>query len=252
MPKFFVTSDIHSFCTPLKKALDKKGFDPNNEDHWLVVCGDVFDRGDESKEVLYFLMSLERKILVKGNHEWLLEQCVNEISRGVVPGRHHFSNGTIKTICQFCGENEWIIYDPSWRDKICKTMQPILDFIHKNCVNYAEIGDYIMVHGWIPSFQHLDDFRDATDDEWEESMWWNGMEMWKNPKNRVNGKTIVCGHYHCSWGWSHIKQKRKEFPQKSKKDWEKSFEPFVEDGIIAIDSCVAHTGLINCVVLECD
>ena len=131
-------------------------------------------------------------------------------------------------------------------------MQPILDFIHKNCVNYAEIGDYIMVHGWIPSFQHLDDFRDATDDEWEESMWWNGMEMWKNPKNRVNGKTIVCGHYHCSWGWSHIKQKRKEFPQKSKKDWEKSFEPFVEDGIIAIDSCVAHTGLINCVVLECD
>ena len=106
MPKFFVTSDIHSFCTPLKKALDKKGFDPNNEDHWLVVCGDVFDRGDESKEVLYFLMSLERKILVKGNHEWLLEQCVNEISRGVVPGRHHFSNGTIKTICQFCGENE--------------------------------------------------------------------------------------------------------------------------------------------------
>ena len=40
MPKFFVTSDIHSFMNPLKRALDEKGFDPTNKDHWLVVCGD--------------------------------------------------------------------------------------------------------------------------------------------------------------------------------------------------------------------
>ena len=38
MPKFFVTSDIHSFMNPLKRALDEKGFDPTNKDHWLVVC----------------------------------------------------------------------------------------------------------------------------------------------------------------------------------------------------------------------
>ena len=75
MPKFFVTSDIHSFYTPLKKALDKVGFDPNNEEHWLIGCGDCFDRGHESEEVLHFLMSLQRKILVKGNHDILLDEC---------------------------------------------------------------------------------------------------------------------------------------------------------------------------------
>ncbi len=77
MLKLFVCSDIHSFYTPLKKALDEKRFDPNNENHWLISCGDVFDRGHESVEVLKFLMSLERKVLVKGNHDILLEELCN-------------------------------------------------------------------------------------------------------------------------------------------------------------------------------
>ena len=189
-------------------------------------------------------------IYIRGNHEDLLKQCVEEIYSYRMPGRHHFSNGTVKTICQFCGENEWIIYDPSWREKIYEIMQPILDFIDENCVDYAEIGDYIFVHGWIPSFSHLDDFRDADASDWEEARWLNGMEMWRNPKNRVDGKTIVCGHWHCSYGWSHIRQERKEFPPKNHKNWEKSFEPFINDGIIAIDACTAYSGIVNCIVLE--
>ena len=36
IPKFFVTSDIHSFYTPLKKALDEAGFDPNNKEHLTI------------------------------------------------------------------------------------------------------------------------------------------------------------------------------------------------------------------------
>lgn len=76
------------------------------------------------------------------------------------------------------------------------------------------------------------------------------MEMWRYPKCRVDGKTIVCGHWHCSWGWSHIKQDRKEFPQKNQVDWKKSFEPFIDDGIIAIDACTAYSGLCNVIVIE--
>ena len=94
MAKFFVVSDIHSFYTPLKKALDGAGFDPDNEDHWLVVCGDAFDRGRESFEVLRFLMGLERKILIRGNHDDLLEECC---LRGY-PEWHYNSNGTRRTI----------------------------------------------------------------------------------------------------------------------------------------------------------
>lgn len=36
MPKFFVISDVHSFYTPMKEALDAAGFDPDDEDHWLI------------------------------------------------------------------------------------------------------------------------------------------------------------------------------------------------------------------------
>ena len=90
----FIVSDIHSFYTPFKKALDEKGFDANSENHWLIVCGDAFDRGTESKEVLNFLLSLERKILVKGNHDLLLQEL---ISRGY-PQYHDSRNGTKQTV----------------------------------------------------------------------------------------------------------------------------------------------------------
>ena len=249
----FAVSDVHSYYKELMAALNAKGFVLDDPSHKLIVCGDLLDRGDETVQVFDFIKELHaqgRLIYVKGNHESLLEQCVNEVRMGRVPGSHHFHNGTVKTICQFCGQNEWIVYDPTWRDKICEVMQPVLDFINENCVDYAEIGDYIFVHGWIPPFYYLNDFRDADKSDWEDARWLNGMDMWRNPKNRVEGKTIVCGHWHCSYGWSHIRQERKEWPQKNRKDWLDSFEPFVDDGIAAIDACTAYTGKVNVLVIE--
>jgi hypothetical protein len=78
------------------------------------------------------------------------------------------------------------------------------------------------------------------------------MEKWKNSNNRLDGKTVIVGHWHCSYGWSHIRNERKEFPQKNRKGWEKSFEPFVDDGIIAIDACTAYSGMCNVIVIEED
>jgi serine/threonine protein phosphatase 1 len=251
--KYFVVSDVHSFFKELMDALNEKGFEIDNKEHKLVVCGDLFDRGDETVQLFEFVKELQnqdRLIYIRGNHEDLLVDCVQEIRTGRIPRNHHFHNGTVKTICMLCGQNEWIMYDTTWRDKICEVMQPVLDFIDDNCVNYAEVGDYIFVHGWIPSFSHLDDFRDGDLSDWKEARWLNGMDMWRNPANRVNGKKIVCGHWHCSWGWSHIRQERKEWPQVNRKDWQKSFEPFIDDGIVAIDACTAYSGKVNVLVIE--
>lgn len=253
MAKFFVTSDVHSFFSIFQQALLDKGFEIDNPEHKLIVCGDLFDRGDQTVELFEFVKSLgDRFTYVTGNHESLLFDCMADIYAGRIPGRHHFSNGTIKTICQFCGQSEWIMYDPTWRTKICEVMQPVLDFISDNCVDYAEVGDYVFVHGWLPCYQGLDDFRDATSEDWERARWNNGMDMWKNSKCRVEGKTVVCGHWHCSWGWSHIRQDRKEWPNKCRDDWRKSFEPFIDNGIMAIDACTAYSGLCNVVVIEED
>ena len=68
MKKHLVSSDIHSFYTPRIKELNKTGFDLNNEEHILIICGDLFDRGSESLKLYEFIKSLpkERRILIRG------------------------------------------------------------------------------------------------------------------------------------------------------------------------------------------
>ena len=79
--KYFAISDVHSFYTKMVEALKEAGFDKNNENHALVLCGDAFDRGDETVEMLNFLQSLsqDRFIYVRGNHEDLLEDAFIDV-----------------------------------------------------------------------------------------------------------------------------------------------------------------------------
>ena len=254
MAKFFVVSDIHSFYTPLKKALDNSGFDPNNEDHWLVVCGDAFDRGDESWAVLPFLMSLERKILVRGNHDDLLEECCK---RGF-PHWHDALNGTKKTIDDLGGAGYGMPFDECCYITYNKTAG-----YRSALVDYFETKNYIFVHGWIPcecygegydpnkpwhqynkTFKYKPDWRECNDVEWESARWINGIERAQDGIIEL-GKTIVCGHWHCSLGHSYdSKGEISEFGSDA------IWEPWYHEGCIAIDRCTAHTGEVNVLVLE--
>ena len=85
----------------LMVALDKNGFDKNNKDHILGICGDLLDRGNKTVELFEFAKSLQeqdRLIYVRGNHEDLLFDCMRDIKCGKLPRSHHFHNQTIKTI----------------------------------------------------------------------------------------------------------------------------------------------------------
>lgn len=256
MPKLFVVSDIHSFYTPLKKALDEKGFDPNNKDHWLIVCGDAFDRGDESEKVLHFLMSLERKILVKGNHDILLHDLCNR----KFPYSHDHSNGTTKTVFDL-GEG----IDGTPFDVCCDVTWNKTAAYRDLLVNYFETQNYIFVHSWIPThieyegttkpwYQQgktltwMEDWRDGNDVEWEDAMWGNPFFRAKDGLNKT-GKTIVFGHWHCSLG--HAIDRDFDIEEFSK---DAIWEPYYneEQGIIGVDRCTAHTGECNVLVLEDD
>lgn len=251
MPKFFITSDIHSFYTPLKKALDEKGFDPNNEDHWLVVCGDVFDRGDESEDILHFLMSLDRQILVKGNHDILLDECCMR----EYPYYHDASNGTRRTIQDLGGAG----YGRDFAECCCRTWSKLARY-RELLVNYFETQNYIFVHSWIPvnkkdkshpasrwvplaTDEYMEDWRNANDVEWEEAMWGNPFDRHFEGLNQT-GKTIVFGHWHCSTGHKMLGHCKDEF------DGDAIWEPCYADGIIGIDRCTAYTGEVNVIVLE--
>ena len=75
MKKYFAISDMHSFYEPMIKALSDKGFDIDNPDHFVIVCGDAFDRGDDTVKVFEFLKDLKAKdrlVYIMGNHEDLL------------------------------------------------------------------------------------------------------------------------------------------------------------------------------------
>ncbi len=250
MPKLFVISDTHSYYTPLKKALDEKGFDPNNKDHWLILCGDAFDRGDESEEMLHFLMSLERKVLVKGNHDLLLVECCK---RGY-PYSHDYSNGTVQTINDIGGAGEGNPFD-----KCCDLTYMKTEAYRAELVNYFETQNYIFVHSWIPTDVHfegdskpwyqqgktlawMEDWRNANEVEWEEAMWGNPFLRWKQGLNKT-GKTIVFGHWHCSTGHRMLGHCEDEFKYAI-------WEPCYADGIIGIDRCTAHTNEVNVLVLE--
>ena len=132
-----------------------------------------------------------------------------------------------------------------------------------NSVSYFHyIGDYIFVHGWIPS-RFRDGFpltaKDRITDnwmtgDWEDAVWTNGMKAWQRGE-RIMDHTIVCGHYHTSWGHTHIHHKGVEFAEVwyetgTDPDMEEHFETFKDDGIIALDGCTAYSGIMNCEVIE--
>lgn len=249
MPKLFVVSDIHSYYTPLKKALDEKGYDPSNKDHWLIVCGDAFDRGGESEEVLHFLVSLERKILVRGNHDLLLDECC---LRGF-PYSHDKSNGTTRTIQDISGKQS--AYDFA---DACEITYNKLSRYRELLVNYFETKNYIFVHSWIPfrtveptnpidwippyKEEYMKDWRNANEVEWEEAMWVNPFKFADLNFNQT-GKTIVFGHWHCSAGHKVLGNCASEFENAI-------WEPCYYNNTIGIDRCTAHTGEVNVLVLE--
>ena len=247
--KLFCVSDIHSYYTALKKALDKAGFDKNNPDHWLISCGDAFDRGYESEEVLHFLMSLERVILVKGNHDILLEDCcIREIPYG-----HDFSNGTVRTINDIGGAGEGYPFEQCCENTLNRTAAYRISL-----VNYFETENYIFVHSWIPTvnteaidtlnkhYEYREDWRSASIGDWEDAMWGNPFFKAQDGMNKT-GKTIVFGHWHCSLG--HLISSDGELSEfgdnacwdvYENKDWK----------IVGLDRCTAYTGKVNVFVIE--
>lgn len=253
----FVCSDIHSAYTPWMEALNKAGFNPHKYSHKIVVCGDLFDRMDESLQVYNFVNDMLKKdklIYVKGNHTSLLQEC---ISRGY-PERYDYSNGTEKTVIDMA-PNADNFYNA------CTVVYEKMKPLWSKTVDYFETQKYIFVHGWIPltckdnlpsyytrnrKFEFNPDWRFAHYSEWEQARWLNGMDMAR--KGFVEpGKTIVCGHWHCSYGHM-MDDMAKNGPFDCIDEFGDTaiWEPYYGEGIIAIDRCTAHTGQVNVLVLE--
>ena len=199
--------------------------------------------------MLEFLDALTNVVLVKGNHEALMEKVW---ARGYCR-QHDLSNGTLRTIEDLCCAET----DSDLHNAI-KLSEELLKPLFNKMVDYFETKNYVFVHGWIPMkydvSKKFSEYGEPTlfdenwrDGDWDSARWFNGMRKARNGIT-VPGKTVVCGHWHCSYG--HM------FDSLSTDDWLTEFEedavwePYYSEGIIAIDRCTAHTGEVNVVILE--
>lgn len=257
MKRYFVVSDIHSFYEEFISAINEQGFDQNDSSHIVVICGDAFDRGDSSVKLFEWMKIMknqDRLVYIRGNHEDLLEKLIQDIRKQRNIDRHHISNGSVKTIAEFCNCSMFDIIFNSFNHEFFDTrISQLMEFINNTSVDYFEIGNTLFVHGWVPITADVDktmivheNFRDGS---WKEARWENGMELFHSGIT-LPCKTIVCGHWHASFGWSNYARKCSEW------DSDAIFTPYIEydeklnSTIVAIDGCTVFTRSVNCVVFN--
>jgi len=256
--KYYVVSDPHGFCSEMKKALREKGFFEDKKAK-LIVCGDLMDRGKEAEEMQRFILDLMKKdrvILVRGNHEdyfmLMLQYYQTELWRIASGASVHIHNGTHDTALHLTGYDlrDSVLNAESFVKAVRET--PFVKEIIPAMADYFETEHYIFVHGWIPCVERkMDKWRGGTDGlkyrkswreacktKWEHARWYNGMRCAVEMGITEPGKTIVCGHFHTSFGH----QKYEDKPD--------DYSPFYAEGIIALDGCTAASGVVNCIVIE--
>lgn len=234
---YLLCSDIHSFYHLWMETLEEANYSPDSD--ILVILGDLLDRGPDPVSCLKFVNSIpaSKKILIHGNHESLIE----ELYQRKEIRSHDIHNGTADTIYKIADN----VSDPYRMPEILKTY---LD----STVPFAEVGDLIFTHGWIPCLHEQDMYTPLPDyhmGSWEAASWINGMLAWELGV-RVPDKTICCGHWHTSWGHSILRNDGREFPNKYSTNPDHryaNFSPFIDEGIIAIDACTAYSHRVNAV-----
>lgn len=257
--RYFVVSDIHSYYTLTLKALKEAHYDESNPNHKLIVCGDIFDRGDESIAIYNWLKRLkmeDKVILIKGNHEDLLTRIYK--SRQVM--KHDYHNQTTKTIIDLIKE---------YTDKNISEIDLKIPGILIYCLNileekgvfsfisefldFFETKNYIFTHGFLPSQMNTDvsgglfktikqNWRNCTKEEWERARWDNAQKMVLQ-EGVIPPKTIVCGHVSSSYGHA-LTKKISEF------GIDACYDIFQTKELIAVDGCTAYSKRVNVLVLE--
>ena len=254
--RYYVTSDTHGFFSILIATLTDMGFFHDPLPHKLVICGDLFDRGPEALEMQEFIMELLKKdqvILIRGNHEDLAMNLLVNWQRGGYRQLHHYTNGTMDTVCQLVGSDDLFEGTQSIGSDFLHT--PYVQDIIPSMVDYFETDHYIFVHGWIPCepvsidsgvmhYEPMPDWRNADRSVWSKARWINGMEAAHHGIIEKD-KTIVCGHYHASFGHSRYEGKGVEFDPV-----DADFSTYYADGIIALDACVKYSKKLNCIIID--
>lgn len=191
--KIFVFSDVHGEDEALRIALAEAGYDMHNPDHILAGVGDLFDRGDGSRQIFELMSRREDNIWIKGNHDLMLEEALEKGLDGEFVFFNMLHNGLDKTIASFAGRRlSGMVTTQELEDIIAMARRyayrgkPVLDKI-KSLPLYYETKHYIFVHAGL-----------FPEGKWQETpedfMTWD-IECSHLPILSTN-KTVIIGHHH--------------------------------------------------------
>ena len=258
--KYFIVSDIHGYCDYLIRDLLKEGYERENQNHTLIILGDILDRGTQPKETLDFLMTVPKDnlIMVKGNHEYLLEKLLKkkEINRVDI------INGTASTLFNLLDYN-YIEGNPFKCRKFRKSVKSnaYLKWLKNyKFKNFYKLDKFILVHSFIPLYnktpfniyhlygeykrnlEYIPNWGTVKLDKqtWEEATWGCPYMLFKDgffKEESKKGNVLVCGHWRTS-----------DFFRAYKK--EVSNDIFYSPHLIAIDGNTPISEKVNVLVLE--
>ena len=249
--KIFAISDIHGFYTEMIESLKESGYDENNPEHLLIVCGDKFDRGKESVKVFQYLkrlMDKNKAIILRGNHLAFIENFLE----GSNDPFNYINNGLNETIADFWHRTapfeSWCALEGScelsienyskWaeiaRKDINKEYPELLPWI-KSLPYYYETDNYIFTHGMI----------DGQCFDWHNPniSWYEC--TWAKPRDFNNSivntdKKVVVGHINCG-----LLRSLYGYDENDNSIFERP------DGkVIGLDTCTVLTHKVNVLVLE--
>lgn len=288
--KYFVSSDIHSFFDQFISALTSAGFDVNNSDHILIICGDIFDRGNQTVELYNWLRSIpeDRLVLIQGNHELLYFDLLEKS----FPDKHDYSNGTVKTFCALAGI-DYREMDPheiyfrlqlegknlsssevmlrlkaTWHKVIAavKKHEATKWLKSKNWVNFYEYCNMIFVHSFIP----LELSSNNYDPAYKYYPIYEFSPNMLQPVSDWRTKTNILAWNDAKWGcpWrlfkaglfkSEIDEGKRlvcghwhasDFHYQFNSDTSNNMNIFFSESLIALDACTAASGFCNVLVID--
>jgi len=170
MDRFFAISDIHGCMMPFYELVVEE-IDLKKKDR-LILLGDYIDRGEQSKEVIDFIIDLKKSgfniTALTGNHEQMLLDSFDDETNQYL----WFMNDGMTTLESFG------ISDIRELDKKYLDFFSDLEYYHKS-------GNFIFVHAG---------FNDNNPDPFSDrhTMIWECSPVYTNPL--LQGKTIIHGH----------------------------------------------------------
>lgn len=191
--KLFVFSDVHGEAGALLQGLRDAGFESQNPQHIPLCIGDLFDRGEGSRELFDFMLR-NRGIWIKGNHEIMLEEALEKGLDGEYVFFNMLHNGLDKTIASFANRRLDGVISVTQMEDTIKMAQSyrvrgtsILEKL-KTLPLYYETKNYIFVHAGLDPYIH--DWKLTP----ENFMTWD-IEASCLPIESTR-KTVIIGHHH--------------------------------------------------------